>query len=96
MPAKRLSMRKIKEILRLKWECGLSNREISRSCSLGRTAVARYVHRARQAGLSWPLPEDMDEARLEHMLFPSVSGPARDSRPIPDWAYVHRELRRKG
>jgi transposase len=96
MPAKRLSMRKIKEILRLKWECGLSNREISRSCSLGRTAVARYVHRARQAGLSWPLPEDMDEARLEHMLFPSVSDQARDSRSIPDWAYVHQELRRKG
>ena len=63
-------MRKIKEILRLRYEVGLSNRQIARSCSMGRTAVADYLRRAAGAGLSWPLPEDMDETRMERLLFP--------------------------
>jgi len=69
MPAERLSMRKIKEILRLKFELGLKNREIARSCLIPHTTVANYLHRARDAGLTWPLPPDLDEGTLERQLF---------------------------
>jgi DNA-binding NarL/FixJ family response regulator len=55
MAAERLSMRKIKELLRLDAE-GLSEREISRSLKLSRSTVQRYRQRAEEAGLTWPLP----------------------------------------
>lgn len=96
MSARRLSMRKISEILRLKWECGLSNRRIARSCSIGRTTVAEYLSRAAAAGLSWPLPAEMDEAMLERLLFPPPTLVAPSDRLLPDWSQVHTELRRKG
>lgn len=57
MPAERLSMWKIKEILRLKWECGLSDRKVARACAIERPTVVDYVRRAQSAGLSWPLSE---------------------------------------
>jgi transposase len=44
--------------------------------------------------LAWPLPEDLDDGRLEALLFPPPSGTPADQRPMPDWAWVHRELRR--
>jgi len=97
MSGKRLSMRTIKEILRLKWVCGLSDRLVSRSCSLGRATIAEYVRRAEAAGLSWPLPEGMDDAQLEALLFPiSSPSPSGSSRLLPDWAEVREELKRKG
>ena len=73
MPAKRLSMRKIKEILRLTWSSGLSNRQIARSCALARSTVAEYLRRAQAAGLSWPLPAEWDDVRLEELLFPPAA-----------------------
>ena len=63
-------MRTIREVLRLNWQCGLSNRDIAASCHIGPTAARGYVHRAKQAGLSWPLPETLQDAQLEAMLFP--------------------------
>jgi len=89
-------MRKTYEILRLRFGHGLSRREISRSTSVSRSTVADYLLRASAAGLSWPLPEGMDEAALERLLFPSVTGGAHQARPLPDWPEVQRELRRKG
>ena len=80
MSAKRLSMRKVKEVLRLKWLCGLSHRQIAKSCSIGRTTVSEYLRRAKEAGLSWPLPEGMDEASLDRLLFPSAPSAARAPR----------------
>lgn len=88
-------MRKIREVLRLKWECKYSDRKVARSCGLSRPAVAEYMCRAQAAGLSWPLPDDGDEAALEARLFPVAPVAAR-SRPLPDWSVVHRELARKG
>ena len=88
-------MRKIREVLRLKWECQYSDRKVARSCGLSRPAVAEYVCRAQAAGLSWPLPDDEDEAALEARLFP-VGPVAPSSRPLPDWSVVHQELARKG
>ena len=64
MPARRASLRKIKEVLRLKFDLGLKNRAIARSCSIPRSSVANYLSRARDAGLSWPLPAGYDDAAL--------------------------------
>ena len=55
-------MRKIKEVLRLKWEKGLSARQIAKSCDIARSTVKDYLDRAEQRGLIWPLPDDLDEA----------------------------------
>ena len=64
MSQERLSVRKINEILRLKWACGLSNRVIGRSCQVSHSTVRGYLKRAEAAGLKWPLPEGLDEDRL--------------------------------
>lgn len=96
MPAERLTMRKTREILRLKLECNLSNRQVAKSCSVSRSTVADYVRRATAAGLIWPLPDDMDDSRLEQALFTQPSRIPGDQRPVPDFSYIHRELKRKG
>jgi transposase len=57
MPAQRLSMRQVREVLRLKWACGLSDRKIAHSLRVSRPTIAEYVRRAQAAGLSWPLPD---------------------------------------
>ncbi|MCJ7751436.1 MAG: IS21 family transposase, partial [Armatimonadetes bacterium] len=88
-------MRTIKEILRLRWEAGLSYQAIAVSCRKGQTTVRDYLLRAQAAGLSWPLPEGMDEEALEQLLFP-VPAASSHRRPEPDWATIHQELRRKG
>ena len=95
MATKRLLMRKIREILRLKYEVGLSHRAIARALTVGVGTVSSYVKRARQAGLDWPLPEELDEASLERQLFDARVGPAIP-RPQPDVAHIHQELKRTG
>jgi len=92
----RLSMRKVREVLRLKWGCGLSNRAVGTSCAIAPSTVWDYVDRATRAGLSWPLPEPMTDEELEAALFVSDAPPGNESRPLPDWPVVHQELRRKG
>lgn len=96
MPAKRLSMRQVREVLRLKWVCGLSDRQIARSLRISRPTVAQYLQRAKVAGLSWPLPEDLDNEALERRLFATSYQKPLAKRPLPDWSQVHRELKRKG
>ena len=93
MPRERLSMRKIREALRLK-SLGLSNRQIARSLQISPATVYDYLARARLAELGWPLPEEMDDAALETTLFPSPA-PRTSLRPPPDWGTIHTELRRK-
>lgn len=89
-------MRKIKEILRLKWECGLSCRQISRSCGVGHGTVWDYLSRASGAGLSWEQIQGLDEGELERLFFPPAAPAHGVARPLPDWAQMYRELRRKG
>jgi transposase len=96
MPKERLSMRKIKEILRLKYECRLSNQKIAQSCGISRSTVSDYLMRTRAAGLSWPLPEDLSEGDLEKRLFASPCGRCRNERPLPDWSKVHKDRSKKG
>ena len=93
MSQKRLSMRKIRELMRLKYELGRSHREIAASLGVANSTVSDYVRRAVAAGFSWPLPEGLDDAALEAALFPALP-PSRVPRPEPDWQYVHRELQR--
>lgn len=92
MPRKRLSMRKIREILRLKHYCNCSIREISRSCGIGRGTVGDYLHRAKAAGLGWPLPDELSDTALEQQLFPSSAPRTAQSKFIPDFHEVHKEL----
>ena len=94
MAAERLSMRKIKEVLRLKFELGLANRQIARSCSVNHSTVADYLSRAKATGLDcWPLPANLDESGLEARLFPSRPATPAPTRTAPDWATIHDELR---
>ncbi len=87
-------MRKIRDVLRLSLAEGLSPRLVANSPAVPRMTVRRYLDRARLAGLSWPLPEGMDDRQLEERLFAPAPLPSV-TRPVPDWAEVHRELRRK-
>ncbi len=94
MGAKRLLMRKLREILQLKHERRMGHRAIARACGVGVGTVSEYVRRARQAGLSWPLPPDLDDRTLEAQLF-TPAEPNRKRIP-PDVARIHQELKRTG
>ncbi|CAO0824223.1 hypothetical protein DFAR_510011 [Desulfarculales bacterium] len=76
MPAERLSIRKIKEVLRLKHEAGCGNRDIAKNYGIGRTTMSRYLRRAAHTGLSWPISISVDETPLERLLFPSPPLPS--------------------
>lgn len=93
MPRPRSAMRKIREVLRLTYAEGLSRRQVASATGLPFTTVSEYVARARRAGLGWPLPEEVDDGQLEARLFVSA-GPPQMVRPLPDWAEIHREVRR--
>lgn len=97
MPAEKVAMRKVKEVLRLREDCGLSQRQIALSCQLSRTTVAGYLQRAAVAGLTWPEVAELDERTLAQRLFPNgPREPPLRGRPVPDWPVVHDELKRKG
>jgi transposase len=87
MPAERLSMRKVREVLRLKYACGASERVIARSVGIGRTAVVEYIRRAAVIGITWPTPVGLDDTALERKLFAP--------EPPPEWRH-NAELRRRG
>ncbi len=88
-------MRKIKEVLRLHYEKGLSAREIARSLDIGRGTIKNYLERLQEAGLSWPLAPELDEVALEHQLFPPNYPVAQTKRPMPPMESLHQELRTK-
>lgn len=97
MAKKTISMRYIKEILRLKFHNHLTGRQIARSCGLPTSTVADYLGRAQNAGLAWPLPEGMSDPQLMERLMKSA-GPstATPVKPLPDWPVIREQLRRPG
>ena len=95
MPRPRLPMRKIRDVLRLS-AAGMSKRKIAASLGVSATAAGECIRRARRAGLAWPLPDGLSDEALERQLFPPPAVAAKDRRPQPDWAAIHRELRRPG
>ena len=88
-------MRKLREVLRLRFELKLGYQQIGRSCAIGVSTVHKYLKRAEAAGLTWPLPEDWDEARVEAMVFPRREPTAEKNpaRTPPDFAAIHEQLR---
>ena len=97
MPAERMPMRCVREILRLKHGCGATDRMIARSTGLARSTVSDYLDRAAAAGLGWPLPPMLTDAALEGLLFARAGiAPATRRKAEPDWPAIHRELRRPG
>ena len=88
-------MRKIKEVLRLKWDQKLTNRQIAKSCSISHTTVREYHLRAELAGLSWPLDPKLDDTAIEHLLFPRCRKPGPNKRQMPNMKYLYQELKRK-
>jgi len=86
MPGERVSMRKIHEVLRLRFAQGLSQRAIGVSLGLSTGAVNSYLGRARMVGLNWPLAEEFSDAELETLLYPLPPELAAERRPVPDWA----------
>jgi len=89
-------MRKIRDVLRLKFEGGQTNRRIARSCHISRPSVADYLLRFQEAGLEWPAAAALDDATLEAKLFPPAPAVSSAQRPVPNWGHVQRELRRAG
>ena len=97
MPGQRLPMRKIRDMLRLT-AAGMSSRKIAASLVVGATTVVDCLQRARAAGVSWPLLDDLSDEALEARLFPASTALAEITarRPQPHWPTIHRELRRPG
>jgi hypothetical protein len=96
LPASRLSMRKIKEVMRLRFELHLGYQQIGRSCAISGSTVHKYLKRAEAAGLSWPLPEGWDERRVEAAVFPRSQAPVHEqpaARTPPGFAAIHQQLR---
>ena len=85
-------MRRIREILRLQAE-GYSEREIARSLGCARSSVQICLWRAERAGISWPVPAEIDDAELDARLYPRR--PGIEVQPPPDFEWIERELRRK-
>ena len=88
-------MRKIKDILRLRHEAGLSYRGISEALNIGYGTVVEYLNRAKQAGLDWPIPADLDERDLGRMLFPTQPPTGQRRFTEPDFPFVHQSLKHK-
>lgn len=90
----RMNMRKIREILKLKWDLKRSNHEIAIAIGISSSTVSECVRRAQNASLMWPLPEDMGDEKLEQLLYlPSCIKPPTCTI---DWSYINCEMKRKG
>jgi transposase len=96
MSAPPISMRKLKDLLRLKYEAGLSQRQIAGALRLSLGVVNKYLHAAQAAGITWPLPDDLSEVQLRRRMFPPDAAPSPPHYAPVDFAEIHRELKRKG
>lgn len=93
MPTERLSMRKTREILRLKWLLKRSHREIQRATGVSLGTISDAATRAAAAQLDWSAVEQLSDDELEARLYPPS---ASTRRPLPEPAHMHIELRRTG
>ena len=95
MATRRLHMRKIREILRLKWQLGKSHRETARALGVSPSSVASTLKRAGYAKLDWSRVESLADEELERLLY-GERKPSGERRPMPDFATLAVELRRTG
>lgn len=91
-----LSMRKIREILRLGLKNGEGLREISRSCSIAHKTAGKYLRRAKELSLSYKEIEQMDDEKLKRLLIKACDEKKIRGKPEPDWEYIHTEMKKKG
>ena len=94
MARKRTDMSKIKDILRLRFDAGLSLRDISKCCSVGPATVSEILSRFATSGLSWPLPDETSDTELEKAVYKGKNSSKHKRQP--DFALMHQELKRKG
>lgn len=94
MPKKRINMTKIKEVLRLKYDCQLSNRNIAACLKIGTSTVSELLSRFKLSELGWPLPEGCSDTDITHALY-HEKGPSRQ-KVMPDFGLCYQELKRKG
>src|ERR1700757_1063861 len=95
MPAERAPMRKVREVLRLRHALGVSERQIAFTIGVSRSTVGEYLRRAAIIGITWPVPERLDDAELEPRLFRAPTFEEKPTRALPDWSQVHKELNRR-
>ena len=88
MAKDRLSMRKFKEVLRLKFDHHLTNRKIAKSCAISHVTVGKYLDLAKRAGVTWPLPDDIDDSQLEQRLYAKAPRPAFCKPVMPSMEYL--------
>src|SRR5262249_3623491 len=91
VPTRRLSMRKLNEVLRLRFELGLGQRAIARACSISQETVHNYLKKAAAAGFGWPLPEGWDEKRIEEAFFDNRRPIERRPRALPDFPALREQ-----
>ena len=96
MPAERAPMRKVREVLRLRHALGVSERQIAITMGVSRATVGEYLRRAAVIGITWPVPEELDDAELERRLFTPPTFEEKLVRPLPNWSHIHKELKRRG
>ena len=90
----RLNMKKIQEILRLRFECGLSYVNIASSVNSKPSTVGDYIRRFNGSGIGWATAKELPESHLEQIIFSSIPR-FRSRKPVPNWSYIHQELRKK-
>jgi transposase len=96
MPTERIAMRRVREMLRLTLDGGLSVSDAARRMGVARSTVREMAARFERSGLCWPLPLDLTDADLETRLYGEAGARRGDRRrPEPDWAALNRELKRK-
>src|SRR6202161_1997671 len=95
MPAERAPMRKVRYALRVRPALGVSERQIAITTGLSRSTVGEYLRRAAVIGITWPVPEGLDDAELERRVVTSTTVYEQPARALPDWSHVHRELKRR-
>lgn len=93
MARERVKMKKTREILRLHFECNLSNQQIADAVRKSKGSVFNCLERFKATGLGWPLSGDLTDSQLEGRLYPQVSG-KHNAVILPDFEYIHRELSR--
>src|SRR5439155_19304612 len=86
----------VREVLRLRHALGVSERQIAVTVGVSRSTVGEYLRRAAVIGITWPVPEGMDDGELERRLFTPPTFEEKPGQPLPDWSNVHKELKRRG
>src|SRR4051794_38594981 len=94
MPGPRMTMRKIKDVLRLKHDAQCSHEQIAAALKISKGVVAKYVSLAAAAGLDWPAAATLEETQLEERLLGQVK--RQSAYVLPDYGRLHQELRKKG